>query len=118
MAHARVLHDRQSDIAKFFRQGRLRACAQTIRLYGVDLFEVEFAPIFPVASTGSENGVIQVHNDLRFPKSCLIVGGRSHQMQRGGAAEANERSGCARRPAAVHAEHRNDGLVETFDVAG
>jgi hypothetical protein len=35
-------------------------------------------------------------------------------MLRGAAAKANERSGCARRPAAMHAQHHNDGLVETF----
>ena len=37
-------------------------------------------------------------------------------MLRGAAAEANERSGCARRPAAMHAQHHDEGLVETFGV--
>jgi hypothetical protein len=37
-------------------------------------------------------------------------------MQWGAGAEANKRSGCARRPAAMHAQHHNDGLVERFDV--
>src|SRR5271156_2116617 len=58
-AHARVLHDRQSNIAEFFRQGRLCACAQRIRLYNVDRREIELAPIFPITSTGGENGVVQ-----------------------------------------------------------
>ncbi len=111
-AHARVLQDRQSDIAEFVREGRLCARVQGVGLQRLDLVEVESAPILPIASTGSENGVVEVHNDARFPIPSLIVGGRRNQMPRGRGAKTNERSGGARRSAAMHAQHNHDGRVE------
>ena len=54
----------------------------------------------------------------RFAISFLIVDVRRHQMLRRGAAKANERSGGARCPAAMHAQHNHYGRVQTFGVEG
>jgi len=94
-------------LAEFGQKDRIRArphrrCGGT-----VDSFELEFAPILPVASASGENFVVQVRNDAGFPKPPLVVGLRFHQMERSVASESNQRSRDARSAAAMHAQHQN-----------
>ena len=82
----------KAGFAEFVPEGlNLRAPASPIAAGRSIWFEIEFAPILPVASASGENFVVQVRNDARFPKPPLVVGFRLHQMERSVASESNQR---------------------------